>query len=225
MTGPGSERVMVFIDGQNLYKGVKKLHRTRVHPILIARELVGDRTLTEARYYSGVHQPRENPELHALAMRRHELIRRTGLTVIERTLRYHWDWKVVDRLPSASRAPEDETRKVKVKRSRVAREKGIDLALGIDAVTAALTDRCDTVIIVSRDRDLGEVGRDLRERTGSNRARVEVASVVGEYRHLIDGYDHTHFIDAEMSQRCRDDFDYFKKLPKAEVKQFLASLD
>ena len=35
--------VMVFIDGQNLVKGLQRAYRTRVHPVLLGRHLAGDR--------------------------------------------------------------------------------------------------------------------------------------------------------------------------------------
>ncbi|MEE9414380.1 MAG: NYN domain-containing protein [Acidimicrobiales bacterium] len=216
--------VSVFIDGQNLYKGVSKLFRKRVHPVLLARELAGDRELLGASYYSGIHDPRENPKIHAMAMRRHKLIRATGVDVIERTLSYHWEWGVVDRLPKPHHAEDGETHEVTVAKQRRAREKGIDLALGLDAVEAALTKSCDTIVIVSRDRDLAEVAREVHERAASRQIRVEVAVPAGENQYVMEGYDYSHFIDAKMVDRIADNFDYFQKLPKAQVNKFLESL-
>ena len=34
-------RVAVFIDGQNLFKGLKRRFGVRLHPLLLARELAG----------------------------------------------------------------------------------------------------------------------------------------------------------------------------------------
>lgn len=218
------ERVMVFIDGQNLVKALKYAFRARVHPVLLGRHLAGGRDLAEVRYYSGIHQPRENPDIHALATRRHKLIRATGVTVIERTLRYHWEWDIEDDLPPPHRADDDEVHDVRVRRARRAREKGIDLALGLDAVTAALLDQCSTIIVVSRDRDLVEIAREINERARSTDVRVEVAMVADRNRHVLDGYDYTHWIDKDVVDACRDHFDYRAKLPKGDVKTFLAGL-
>ncbi len=220
--GPTSGRVMVFIDGQNLYKSISRTYNLRVHPVLLGRELIGDREHVDIRYYSGVHLPREDPDIHALAMRRHKLIRATGVTVIERTLRYHWEWRVTTKLPRPEKAADGETHPAKVKKYRAAREKGIDLALGLDAVTAALDGWCDTLIIVSRDRDLMEVAREIKERTSTRNVRVEVALVEGRgERRPIEGYDYTHWIDKAMAERCVDEFDYRRKLPKGRVRAFL----
>ena len=226
-----AERVMVFIDGQNIYKGLKRARMSRVHPILLGRELAGDRELVEVRYYTGMHLPRENAKIHALTTRRNTLIRRTGVTVIERTLRYHWEWGIDDRLPPAYRADDGETHKVTVSKHRSAREKGIDLALGLDAATAALTGAAEVIIIASADRDLMEVAAEVKERAAvapgaAGRVRMEVAMVQRseKRRHLLDGYDYTHWIDEDLADSCADHFDYRSKLPKAEVRAFLASL-
>ncbi len=217
--------VSVFIDGQNLYKGVSKLFHTRVHPILLAHELAGDRTLLDVRYYSGVHQPRENPKIHAMSMRRHKLIARTGVEVIERSLQYHWEWSIKDKVPNPMKADDGDTHNVTVERRRQAREKGIDLALGLDAMEAALTDRCSTIIIVSRDRDLAEVAREIHERTSTRNVTVEVAIPVSDkYQHIMEGYDFTHFINRQMVERINDNFDYFQKLSRKKTATFLSSL-
>lgn len=216
--------VMVFIDGQNLVKGLQRAYRSRVHPVLLGRHLAGDREIVEVRYYSGIHQPRENPDVHALATRRHKLIRATGVTVVERTLQYHWEWGIEDRLPPPYRADDGDRHEVTVRKERRAREKGIDLALGLDAVTAALLDQCKTIIVVSRDRDLVEIAKEINERARFANVRVEVALVADRDRHVMEGYDYTHWIDEDVVEACRDDFDYRRKLPRGEVRDFIAGL-
>lgn len=222
--GLSQERVKVFIDGQNLLKALDQAYGARVHPVLLGRHLAGNRRLSEVRYYSGIHQSRENPDIHALATRRHRLMRDTGVTVVERTLQYHWEWGIVDRLPSPWHADDGDRHTVQVERTRRAREKGIDLALGLDAVTAALLDQCDTIIVVSRDRDLVEIAREIDERARSRDVRVEVALVPDGGRHVLEGYDHTHWIDEPVVAACRDAFDYRSKLDKGQVERFLSSL-
>ena len=169
--------------------------------------------------------------MHALTTRRNELIRRTGVTVIERILRYHWEWGIKDRLPPPHHADDDDRHEVTVSKKRRAREKGIDLALGLDAATAALTGVCDVVIIVSADRDLMEVAAEVKERAAANpmgerRVQIEVAMVQydDKRRHLLDGYDYTHWIDHDFVADIADDFDYRDKLPKQAVKDFLGSI-
>ncbi len=224
-----TERVCVFIDGQNLFKGLNRRFRGRVHPLLLARELAGDRELVGTHYYSGIHDSGENRKMYDLVTRRHDLIRRTGVEVTERTLRYHWEWRVDDRLPPPWKDDGAEKRTAEVKRWRGAREKGIDVALALDAVAAALTNECDVVIIVSRDRDLMEIANEIHHRCGrygKNCVRVEVAFVSerrGDEGNLPE-YDMQLEIDERMVDAARDHFDYREDLDDDEVQQFLNEL-
>lgn len=217
----------MFIDGQNLFKGVNRMFKGRLHPLLLARELAGDRELVGTHYYSGIHDPDENQSMFDLVRRRHDLIERTGVVVTERTLRYHWEWRVQDRdLKPPWYDDAGDTHKARVKRHRGAREKGIDVALALDAVSAALTDECDVVIIVSRDRDLMEIAAEIGERCDRDCVRVEVAYVSerrGDEKEL-PLYDQRHEIDQAIVDRVRDHFDYRQPLDDTEVRDFLATL-
>jgi len=224
-----TDRVRVFIDGQNLFKGLNRRFKGRVHPLLLARELAGERQLAGTHYYSGIHDEQENESMFHLVNRRHDLIRQTGVEVTERTLRYHWEWRVDDRdLPKPWYDDAPDRQKTMVKRWRGAREKGIDVALALDAVASALTDECDVVIIVSRDRDLMEIANEIRERCSKRGdcVRVEVAYVSerrGDEGQLPD-YDAHHEIDEAIVNAARDHFDYRNPLDKADVETFLATL-
>ena len=221
-----AERVRVFIDGQNLFKGLSRTFKARVHPLLLARELAGDRDLVGTHYYSGIHAEDENESMFDLVSRRHELIRRTGVVVTERTLRYHWEWRVDDDLPPPWRDDAGDRHKAKVKRYRGAREKGIDVALALDAVASALTDECDVVIIVSRDRDLMEIASEIHDRCDTDCVRVEVAYVSerrGDEGELPQ-YDSQHVISQEIVDRAKDHFDYRNELSQTDVDRFLATL-
>lgn len=219
--------MQVFIDGQNLFKGVNRRFRGRLHPLLLARELAGDRELVGTHYYSGIHDADENRSMYELVRRRHDLIRRTGVIVTERTLRYHWEWRVDDDdLPPPWHDDAEAKHRARVKRYRAAREKGIDVALALDAVAAALTDDTDVVIIVSRDRDLMEIAAEINEHCDLDCVRVEVA-FVSERRGdeaLLPKYDARHEIDEAIVENARDRFDYRDELDEAEVESFLTSL-
>jgi uncharacterized LabA/DUF88 family protein len=225
-------RVMVFIDGQNLYKGLRR-HKARLHPLLLARELAGpERELVGTYYYSGIHDPEVNDEMYELVRRRHELISRTGVVVTERTLHYHWEWQVdKDDVPPPWYDDAPKRANARVRKYRAAREKGIDVALALDAVGSILADECDVVIVVSRDRDLMEVADEVRSRCkGVRPMRVEVA-VVSERRgdenrikEALNGYDSFHDIDDKIVEAARDHFDYSAKLDQNKVTQFLADI-
>ncbi len=226
-------RVMVFIDGQNLFKGLRRRHGVRLHPLLLARELTGpDRQLVGTHYYSGIHDPDVDNHMYQLVKRRHDLIRRTGVKVTERTLRYHWEWRVEkDDVPPPWYDNAPKRSKARVYKHRAAREKGIDVALALDAVGSILTDGCDVAIVVSRDRDLMEVAEEVRSRCeGVRSMRVEVA-YVSEQRgdeervlQTLSSYDGFHEIDDRIIEAARDTFDYGHKLRKADVESFLDSL-
>ena len=62
----------------------------------------------------------------------------------------------------------------RVEKYRGAREKGIDVALALDAVSSILTGDADVVIVVSRDRDLMEIAADPDRRKAQSEHR-EVA--------------------------------------------------
>ncbi|MEL7209888.1 MAG: NYN domain-containing protein [Actinomycetota bacterium] len=220
-----TERTSVFIDGQNLFKGVNRRYGARVHPLLLGLALAGDRPLIKVRYYSGIHDREENERMHDLVSRRHQLMARTGVEVTERTLRYHWEWKIADRLPPPWSDEGADRRRAQVARHRAAREKGIDVALSLDAVAAAFTDECDVVIVVSRDRDLMEIADEINARCETSAVRVEVAYVQERADGApLTGYEGTHIIDEDMVERCRDHFDYRSPLPPADVDRFLADL-
>lgn len=224
----GPDRVSVFIDGQNLFKAVNRRYGARVHPLLLGRELAGDRELATVRYYSGIHDREENSSMHELVRRRHELMIRTGVEVTERTLRYHWEWKIDDRLPRPWSNEGPDRRKASVRRRRASREKGIDVALALDAVAAAFTDECEVVVIVSRDRDLMEIADEINARCETSDVRVEVAYAI-ERADGVDGaplarYEGVQIIDEDTVERCRDHFDYRHPLDHTEVDRFVASL-
>lgn len=224
----GPARVSVFIDGQNLFKAVNRRFGARVHPLLLGRELAGDRQLAAVRYYSGIHDRDENASMHDLVRRRHELMTRTGVQVTERTLRYHWEWKIDDRLPRPWSDDGPDRRQASVRRRRASREKGIDVALALDAVAAAFTDECDVVIVVSRDRDLMEISEEVNARCETSAVQVEVAYAI-ERADGVDGaqlsrYEGKQLIEQDMVERCRDRFDYRHPLDPAAVDRFLASL-
>lgn len=217
----------MFIDGQNVFKGVNRRYGARVHPLLLARELAGDRILTATHYYSGIHDPDENASMHDLVDRRHRLIERTGVTVTERTLRYHWEWSITDRLPPPWSDEGRDRRKASVTRKRKAREKGIDVALALDAVAAAFTDAFDVIVIVSRDRDLMEIANEINARCETSSIRVEVAYVrehPNDAPPSLPHYEAAHVIDEAIIERCRDHFDYRHPLDEGEIDEFLASL-
>jgi hypothetical protein len=86
-------KVLVFIDGQNLYKTCRSLFgHPLCHPHLLAQHLAGPRTRVDCRFYTGRPNPNIDPTGARNLDRRLAIMRREGVTVVTRPLRYHWDW-------------------------------------------------------------------------------------------------------------------------------------
>jgi len=209
-------RVMVFVDGQNLYKRCRELFgHALCHPHLLAEHLAGPRVhhRVATRFYTGRPDPNipgEGTKTRNLD-RRLGVMRGLGVTVITRQLRYHWTWGHRENLP----APHDGTppRTVEMHPWRRPQEKGIDLALGLDAVEFALAGLYDVGIIVSLDRDLAELPRAIRNLSPhmGRPIRLEAAvpvSVNNRAPKVLKGFDFTHQITQAVFERIRDDTDY-----------------
>jgi uncharacterized LabA/DUF88 family protein len=218
--------VLVFIDGQNVYKTCERLYgHGYAHPLLLADRLVDGRKLVGVRYYSGVHDPTVNPQGRSRADRRHNLMRRVGVTVVERKLRYRWEWgfnPAVLPNPIKSRG---QRMQVTVSPYQRAREKGIDVAIGLDVVDLATQGLMDVAVIVSSDNDLCEAARSTHEVTRrSDRVSVE-AAVFNEARSavLLQHYDYTHQLRFPDFDAARDSFDYSIPVAQAMQDTFVAS--
>ena len=137
---PHTLRTVVFIDGQNMYKGAReafdwqheKGHYGNFRPLGLGRLLTHEphRELRQVRFYQGVPDPNRNARGHAITQRRiaaWEAEDPALVQIFTRTLRYP--------------PPEG-------------REKGVDVKLGIDLVAAALDNEFDLAVLASADTDL-----------------------------------------------------------------------
>lgn len=206
----------VFVDGQNLYKSCREIFgHPLCHPHLLAELLTGPRSLhpIACRFYTG----RPNSNIHGEDRRqrnldrRLDLMRRAGVTVVTRPLRYHWKWSHEEKLPVPMRGLPGRT--VTLYPRQRAQEKGIDLALALDVVELALTDQLDVAIVVSLDRDLHEIPGALRRLRGllQHQVRLEAAVPVPDGRRqpkILPGFSFTHQITRAMFERVRDVTDY-----------------
>ena len=142
-----TERVILFIDYQNAYRGAREsffpLHAShwqgQLHPLRLGQLLVDrspySRHITEVRVYRGLPDSTKDPRGYAASSRQRNAWTKSGVTVITRTLRYPRNW-------SYSRPAEKP------------QEKGIDVALAIDYVVMALRSEYDAGILMSTDTDL-----------------------------------------------------------------------
>jgi hypothetical protein len=140
---PG-DRLILFIDSQNVYKNARDAffdranHHTKgqIDPIAFG-DLICKRTrpmtpiLRQVRVYCGQPDPAKEPKTYAANARQRGVWARKGAAVISRPLRYPADWPL-------SRA----------------QEKGVDVALAVDFVTMAVNGDYDFGVIASTDSDL-----------------------------------------------------------------------
>ncbi len=209
-------RVMAFVDGQNLYKTCKELFRHPLcHPHLLAQHLAQPRRnhRIAVRFYTGRpdhNRPAERVKARNLDRRLNQMDR-AGVTVIKRQLRYHWDWGHRQELPPPG--PNVPAQQVTLTPWERPQEKGIDVAIALDLVEFALTNKFDVAIVVSLDRDLHEIADALRNLKPliARPIRLEAAVPVRGERSApktIKGFHFTHQITPEVFELVRDDTDY-----------------
>jgi len=135
------ERVIAFIDGSNVYKGVRHLYEGRRPPdfdyLRLCRVLARNRNLVRIFFYGAVKKQQEDPEAY----------RRTNLF-----------------LDSLRRIPLCSLRMGTLsKRGDTYVEKGVDMLLAIDMIRLARLDQYDTAILISGDGDFVEAVREVHE--------------------------------------------------------------
>ena len=145
MKGSVPQRVVVFLDYQNVYHRARdafcaphaSASQGQVDPLALGHLLTGrvpDGQLAGVRVYRGRPSQRRDARSYAAHQRQTDgQVNRGGgvVTVISRDLRYPRDWP-----------------------RRAAQEKGIDVALAVDFVMMVARSECDVGILFSSDTDL-----------------------------------------------------------------------
>lgn len=170
---PSSERAILFVDGANLYRGLKELGLVPRHIDIerVARKLAMDRELVQVRYYIAEVDPSGGRAHHAnrdlIADLRARPLVELVLGYIQRTqersacaqeLRQflaslgdvRLPKKVYDGLMGIAQRHD---------RTVVYREKGVDVALACDLVDLALADKYDLAYVMSGDGDFVPAAR------------------------------------------------------------------
>ena len=202
-TEPDIKRAVSFIDGQNLYRHAKDAfghHHPNYDPRRLADAVCAERGWLshEVRFYTGVPSADRAPMWHGYWTRRLTAMRRSGVTVTSRPLRYRVEQI---RLPNGS-----------IHELPVEREKGIDLRLGLDVVRMARNGELDVAIVFSQDQDLAEVAREVRDisRSAGRWLKVVSAFPAGSRATSARGIDRTDWfrMDREFYNSCLDPRDY-----------------
>ncbi len=221
------KRVGVFLDGQNVTIGARHAFgHANMHPLLVARSLCEPgELLVEVRYATGIPAKDVDPERNQIERRRHDLMLATDVVVLERPLRYRWEWAIRDRSLGDPRDSKDQVRQARVTSRNRGQEKGIDVWIALDALAMCVRADLDKVIIASADSDLDLVP-DYVHLVGAGDTEVVQARVMADGREVQQRppWDAVVAIDRAVFDRCRDDFDYRDRLDADAVAAFVASI-
>ena len=200
---PTEKRAVSFFDGQNLFRHAKDAfghHHPNYDPVKLAAAVCAARgwNSVAVHFYTGVPDAERSPMWHGYWTRRLTEMRRAGVDVTTRKLRYRTE-RV--RLPGGT---EHEV--------PVQREKGIDLRLGLDVVRLARNGELDVAVVFSQDQDLAEVALEVRDIAQAQGRWLKIVSAFphGEEATSMRGINSTDWfrMDREFYDACLDPRDY-----------------
>ena len=203
MLEPPVKRAVSFFDGQNLFHHAKAAFGYS-HPNYDPRKLADAVCSAHGwenrgvRFYTGVPDRDRDPEWYNYWQLRFLGMSRAGVTVIARPLRYRTESR---NLPSGAK-----------QEIVTAREKGIDLRIGLDAVRMARSGELDVVVLFSQDQDLAEVADEIRCIARSENRWLKIASAfpTSPTASATRGIDQTDWfrMDQAFYDACLDHHDY-----------------
>jgi uncharacterized LabA/DUF88 family protein len=211
---PALKNVMAFFDGQNLFQHAKEAFgyfHPNYDPVKLHKavcEANGWRpTLT--RFYTGVPSASESKMWAAYWSNRVIALKRVGVVVTTRPLRYRKapmldenDDPVLDH----DGAPRIIT---------VPQEKGIDVRLALDLVSAARKKQFDIALVFSQDQDLQEVVQEIADISKEQDRWIKVVCAFpsGGNASSGRGIDKTDWfkMDRGFYDKCLDSRDYRPK--------------
>lgn len=200
---PRIKRAVSFIDGQNLYRNAKSAfghHHPNYDPLKLGVAVCDAHGWKSCgvRFYTDTPAADRSPMWHGYWERRLLSMRRAGVTVFSRPIRYR-------------------TREVplptgEVVEGEVGQEKGIDLRLGLDVVRLASQGELDVAVIFSQDQDFAEVADEIRAISRSQDRWLKVVSAFPWASQSANrrGINKTDWFGIEQSvyDACLDDRDY-----------------
>ncbi len=200
---PENKSAVSFFDGQNLFHHAKAAfghNHTNLDPQKLSDAVCRANGWTNrgVRFYTGIPTAERSPMWHGYWNNRLLAMKRSGIVVTSRTLHYR-----TESVELSDGCSQD---------VYVAREKGIDLRLGLDAVRLARLGKLDVIIIFSQDQDLVEVAREVRGVSRSERRWLKVVSAFpsGSRATASRGIDKTDWfrMDEAFYNACLDSRDY-----------------
>lgn len=205
-----ADRVVVFIDAQNVYKRARSAFGRRatdgkieevsafgqIHPVQLGELICSrpppgfTRRLQQVRVYTGRPDSTKDPRGYGANLAQCSAWEKDGVAVTWRTLRYPRDW------PNLK--PE---------------EKGVDVALAIDVVRLAIEGEYDIGIVCSSDTDLRPALEYVHNKFNAI-PRVEVMCWTGGKRLSIPGVNlWCHMLNRADFDAVSDPTDYRPSQP------------
>ncbi len=200
---PAEKRAVAFFDGQNLYHHAKAAfghHHPNYDPVRLFDAVctAHDWQNNGVRFYTGVPSVAKSSMWHGYWSKRLLAMRRAGILVTDRRLRYY-ETEVV--LEDGSRQTVE-----------TPQEKGIDVRLALDVVRLARTNHFDVGVIFSQDQDLAEVVDDIQEISRDDDRWIKLVSAfpVGPTATATRGINNTDWfpMDQAFYDSCLDPRDY-----------------
>ena len=200
---PPVKRAVAFYDGQNLYHHAKDAfahYHPNYDPIKLFSAICAQKGWQQVgiRFYTGVPLAGKNPFWHGFWSKKLLALRRAGVLVTDRKLKY----QTITAYDENGDEAEFE----------VPHEKGIDVRLALDVIRLALTNQFDVACIFSQDQDLAEIVEDVREIARVHDRWIKIASAfpssaTASARRGIDGTEWVQ-IDRATYDACLDPRDY-----------------
>jgi uncharacterized LabA/DUF88 family protein len=211
---PTTKNVMAFFDGQNLYQHAKDAfghHHPNYDPVKLLKAVCTSNGWrpTLARFYTGVPNAKESPMWTSYWSNRVIALKRAGVHVTTRPLRYR-KLTAVDH--HGAPILDDDGKPVI---TTTPQEKGIDVRLALDLVSLARTKQFDIALIFSQDQDLQEVVQEIADISKEQDRWIRVACAFpsgpnATYGRGIAGTDWFK-MDQEFYDKCLDTRDYRSK--------------
>ena len=203
---PAEPRAVAFIDGQNLFRHAKDAfghHHPNFDPSKLLHAICARQNWKPhgVRFYTGTPSEAEDPKWHAYWSNRLLAMRRAGIFVTTRLLKYR---KQEVLLPDGSKQI-----------VTAAHEKGIDVRLALDVVRLAIEKQYDVAVLFSQDQDLAEVVTDVKHIAKLQERWIKIACAypAGNQSTISRGINNTDWLpmDQAFYDACLDFRDYRPK--------------
>ncbi len=200
---PPVKRAVAFVDGQNLFHGVKSAFGytyPNYDVRALAASICGQKgwQLQQTRFYTGVPDARDNAFWNGFWAKKLLAMSRGRVWTFSRALRYR---NQTVKLPDGSEHA-----------FLAAEEKGVDVRIAVDIIRMAHRSEYDVALVFSQDQDLSEVAGEVRVISTEQNRWIKMACAFPDSPAARNhrGINSTDWIrvDRGMYDACIDPRDY-----------------